>query len=218
MERTLCFFRGASPLLPEKYVRRDYFVSAVGELCRALPGGDGAMVLSGKITPELAASVVSECRRRSFGAVILAARPSHSARALSAALCREIKVYAAKGCFSPGCTMLVAPVWGESLKDALCRAITEHGGAALYHRSGAERFTLPVTVQRGEALSPRELRDAAKRALRRSFSPELCRKYIITENSLILYDDGESLAAKAKEVLNAGAELIYEDSPTQNFT
>ncbi len=218
MERTLCFFRGTSPLLPEKYVRRDYFVSAGGELCRALPCGGGVMVLSGKITPELAASVVSECRRRSFSAVIMAARPSHSARALSAALCRELRVYAAKGCFTPGCTILVTPVWGESLKNILSSAISEHGAAALYHRPRAERFTLPVTAQRGESLSPRELCGAAKQALRRAFSPELCRKYIITESSLILYDDEESLAAKAKEALNAGAELICEETPTQNYS
>ncbi len=215
MERILRFYGAESPGYPARRARRDYFVSAGGELCRAIPAGGGAMVLSGRCFPALAPGILKECRRLGFGAVIVAARPSPAARALSAELCRRVKVYAGKGCFAPGCTMLAeANVWGESLKDTLARAVSEHGSAALYSRAEGERFPLPCSAFPGEALSLRELAEAKENALRIGFSPELCRKYAISSDSLILYDDEESIAAKARLAIEAGAEYIYEEGET----
>ncbi len=216
-ERSLCFLSGDAPEAPKRLVLRDYFISAAGEVCRVYPGGGGVMLLTGRCAPCFAPGLLSECRRQGLGAVIIASRPSRGARELAAALCREVKVYAEPGCFAPGCTaLLTLPVLGASLRDALAQAAAKFGAAALCHRPSCERFSLPCRALRGVAVSLRELSEAKEKALRCGFSPELCRKYVLSAESLILYDDEESFAAKKQEVLSCGAELIY-DSRAQNF-
>lgn len=160
---------------------------------------------------QLAAAVLRECGRRSYGGVVLDFEedPTPDRREFASLLCRRMApsrrtLYVPEAYPVPGAVALInTAVSGGSFDQRLLEAQAKFGRVALDLQRLSMDFTLPARSGMGTPLTLAQFRALyQEQAPAVFFSPELCARYFTCskngETHFILYDDADTLLRKIR--------------------